>query len=180
MEIMKERQAPAWSFIYYIVAVQVLSPGGRNRRASFRTGAETLDLTGKGRDKAFSNPVERSIAQPRQKRDSKRGESLTFLMITDAPQGEILHGAPDRGRLTVILNFFHFLMIAPTVVAFSPSFSPSPSQPCAEVYLNEVFYGAGYFIPHMGWPCKLCNTVVPGKRASLKHYRLHLCLHDAT
>ncbi len=49
------------------------------------------------------------------------GWSLTFLRIIDAPRGEILHGAPVRGRLTVILNFFHFLIIAPTVVAFSPS-----------------------------------------------------------
>ncbi len=36
----------------------------------------------------------------------------------------ILHGALVRGRLTVILNFFHFLIIAPTVVAFSPSYLP--------------------------------------------------------
>ncbi len=28
---------------------------------------------------------------------------LTVLMIFETPQGEILHGAPDRGRLTVIL-----------------------------------------------------------------------------
>ncbi len=52
------------------------------------------------------------------------GWSLTFLRITDTPQREILHGAPVRGRLTVILNFFHFLIIAPTVVAFSPSYCP--------------------------------------------------------
>ncbi len=47
------------------------------------------------------------------------GWSLTFLRIIDTPRGEILQGAPVRGRLTVILNFFHFLIIAPTVVAFS-------------------------------------------------------------
>ncbi len=52
------------------------------------------------------------------------GWSLTFLRIIDTPRGEILHGAPVRGRLTVILNFFHFLIIAPTVVAFSPSCLP--------------------------------------------------------
>jgi len=39
-------------------------------------------------------------------------------MIIEAPRGEILHGAPDRGRLTVVLYLFHFVMIAPTVVAF--------------------------------------------------------------
>ncbi len=49
------------------------------------------------------------------------GWSLTFLRIIDTPWGEILHGAPVRGRLTVILNFLYFLIIAPTVVAFSPS-----------------------------------------------------------
>ncbi len=49
------------------------------------------------------------------------GWSLTFLRIIDTPRGEILHGAPVRGRLPVILNFFHFRIIAPTVVAFSPS-----------------------------------------------------------
>ncbi len=49
------------------------------------------------------------------------GWSLTFLRIVDTPRGEILHGAPVRGRLTVILNFFNFLIIVPTVVAFSPS-----------------------------------------------------------
>ena len=49
------------------------------------------------------------------------GWSLTFLVITDIPRGEILRGAPDRGRLAVTLSFFHFLTIAPTVVYFSPS-----------------------------------------------------------
>ena len=50
------------------------------------------------------------------------GWSLTFLIIIDIPQGEILRGAPDRGRLAVTLCFFHFLIIAPTVVNFSPSY----------------------------------------------------------
>ncbi len=49
------------------------------------------------------------------------GWFLTVLMITETPRGEILHGAPDRGRLTVILCFFHLRIIAPTVVTFSPS-----------------------------------------------------------
>ena len=47
--------------------------------------------------------------------------SLTFLIIIDIPRGEILCGAPDQGRLAVTLWFFHFLIIAPTVVNFSPS-----------------------------------------------------------
>ncbi len=50
--------------------------------------------------------------------------SLTFLRIIDIPRGKILHWAPVQGRLTVILNFFHFLITAPTVVAFSPSCLP--------------------------------------------------------
>ncbi len=33
------------------------------------------------------------------------GWFLTVLMIIETPRGEILHGAPDRGRLTVILCF---------------------------------------------------------------------------
>ena len=49
------------------------------------------------------------------------GWSLTFLIIIDIPWGEILRGAPDRGRLAVTLCFFHFLIIDPTVVNFSPS-----------------------------------------------------------
>ncbi len=52
------------------------------------------------------------------------GWSLTFLRIIDTPRGETLHGASVRGRLTVILNFFHFLIIVPTVVAFLPSCLP--------------------------------------------------------
>ncbi len=49
------------------------------------------------------------------------GWFLTVLMIIETPRGEILHGAPVRGRLTVILCFFHLRIIAPTVVTFSPS-----------------------------------------------------------
>ncbi len=60
------------------------------------------------------------------------GWFLTFLRIIISPWGKIFHGAPVRGGLTVILNFFHFLIIAPTVVSFSPScLSCSPYQPCA-------------------------------------------------
>ncbi len=49
------------------------------------------------------------------------GWFLTVLMIIETPRGEILHGVPVRGRLTVILCFFHLRIIAPTVVSFSPS-----------------------------------------------------------
>ncbi len=52
------------------------------------------------------------------------GWSLTFLRIIDTARGQILHGAPVRGRLTVILNFVHLLIFGPTVVAFSPSCLP--------------------------------------------------------
>ncbi|MEQ2225397.1 hypothetical protein ILYODFUR_017004 [Ilyodon furcidens] len=51
-------------------------------------------------------------------------------MIIDAPRGEILHGGPDQGRLTIILNFFHFLIIAPAVVVFSPS--------CLAIFLYTI------------------------------------------
>src|SRR4029434_471296 len=53
-----------------------------------------------------------------------QGLFRTFRMITDTARGEILHGAPDRGRLTVVWCCFHLLIIAPTVVCFSPSCLP--------------------------------------------------------
>ncbi len=62
------------------------------------------------------------------------GRSLTFLRIIDTLWGKILHGAPVRGRLTVILNFFHFLIIAPSHQAVC-LLSCSPSQPCAGLQL---------------------------------------------
>ena len=45
--------------------------------------------------------------------------SLPSLIIIIAPWGEILHGAPHRGHLMVILCVFHFQIMASTVV---PSF----------------------------------------------------------
>ncbi len=54
------------------------------------------------------------------------GWSLTFLRIIDTPRGENLHGAPVRGRLTVILNFFHFLIIAPTLRLLTKLFAYCP------------------------------------------------------
>jgi len=39
-------------------------------------------------------------------------------MIILTPQDEILRGAPDRGRLSVVLYVFHFLTISPTVNFF--------------------------------------------------------------
>ncbi len=49
------------------------------------------------------------------------GWFLTVLMIIKTPRGEILHGAPVRGRLTVILCFFYLRIITTAVVTFSPS-----------------------------------------------------------
>jgi len=39
-------------------------------------------------------------------------------MIILTPRDEILRGAPDRGRLSVVLYVFHFLTVAPTVDCF--------------------------------------------------------------
>ncbi len=50
------------------------------------------------------------------------GFLLTVLVIILTPRGEILHGAPDRGRLSVVL---YFLIIAPTVDFFAPSCLPN-------------------------------------------------------
>ncbi len=52
------------------------------------------------------------------------GFLLTVLVIILTPRGEILRGAPDRGRLSVVLYVFHFLIIAPTVDLFTPSCLP--------------------------------------------------------
>ncbi len=52
------------------------------------------------------------------------GFLLTVLVIILTPRGESLRGAPDRGRLSVVLYVFHFLIIAPTVDFFTPSCLP--------------------------------------------------------
>lgn len=49
------------------------------------------------------------------------GFLLTVLVIILTPRGEILRGAPDRGRLSVVLYVFHFLI---TVDFFKPSCLP--------------------------------------------------------
>ncbi len=57
------------------------------------------------------------------------GWFLTVLMIIENPRGEILHGAPVRRRLTVILSFFHLRIILQTVPFSSWRWSCSPLQP---------------------------------------------------
>src|SRR4029434_397441 len=52
------------------------------------------------------------------------GLPCTFRMITDTARGDILHGAPDLERWTVVWCCFHLRIIAPIVVCFSPSFQP--------------------------------------------------------
>ncbi len=52
------------------------------------------------------------------------GFLLTVLVIILTPRGEILRGAPDQGRLSVVLYVFHFLIMAPTVDFFTPSCLP--------------------------------------------------------
>src|SRR4029434_4389846 len=48
----------------------------------------------------------------------------TFRMITDTARWDILHGAPDLERWTVVWCCFHLRIIAPIVVCFSPSCLP--------------------------------------------------------
>src|SRR4029434_2660229 len=48
------------------------------------------------------------------------GLVCTFRMITDTARGDILHGAPDLERLTVVWCCFHLRI----VVCFSPSCLP--------------------------------------------------------
>ena len=52
------------------------------------------------------------------------GLFCTFRLITDTARGDILHGAPDLERLTVVWCCFHLRIIAPIVVCFSPSCLP--------------------------------------------------------
>uniref|UniRef100_A0A8C7Q8Y1 Pyridine nucleotide-disulphide oxidoreductase domain 1 n=1 Tax=Oncorhynchus mykiss TaxID=8022 RepID=A0A8C7Q8Y1_ONCMY len=52
------------------------------------------------------------------------GFLLTVLVIILTPRGEIWREAPDRGRLSVVLYVFHFLIIAPTVDFVKPSCLP--------------------------------------------------------
>ncbi len=59
------------------------------------------------------------------------GFLLTVLVIILTPRGEILCGAPDRGRLSVVLYVFHFLIIARTVDFFTYLLQIQSSQPGA-------------------------------------------------
>src|SRR4029434_1205391 len=56
----------------------------------------------------------------------------TFRMITDTARGDILHGAPDLERLTVVWCCFHLRIIAPIVVCFSPSCLPMDLSPITD------------------------------------------------
>ncbi|KAJ0019058.1 hypothetical protein NQD34_006627 [Periophthalmus magnuspinnatus] len=49
------------------------------------------------------------------------GVLFSVLVVILTPRGEILCGVPDRGRLSVVLYVFHFLIIAPTADFFTPS-----------------------------------------------------------
>uniref|UniRef100_A0A3P9CBE0 C2H2-type domain-containing protein n=1 Tax=Maylandia zebra TaxID=106582 RepID=A0A3P9CBE0_9CICH len=71
------------------------------------------------------------------------GSLLTVLIIILTPRDEILRGAPDRGRLSVVLYVFQFLMIAPTVDFFTPSCLPIVDS------LFPVWYKMNY--------CKECG-----------------------
>lgn len=46
---------------------------------------------------------------------------VIVLVIILTPSGEILHGALDRGRLSVVLYIFHFVIFAPTMDFYTPS-----------------------------------------------------------
>ncbi len=68
------------------------------------------------------------------------GWFLSILMIIQTPRGEILHGAPDRGRLTVIFCFFHLRIIAPTVVTFSPRFFCYSVSHCSKSAGDQIIF----------------------------------------
>ncbi len=60
------------------------------------------------------------------------GFLLTVLVIILIPRGEILRGAPDRGRLSVVFYVFHFLIIAPTVDAINTGNEWRTEEPLKE------------------------------------------------
>ncbi len=68
------------------------------------------------------------------------GFLLTVLVIILTPRGEILHGAPDRGRLSVVLYVFHFLIIAPTFYFFTPSCLPIADSVFPAWYRSTIFF----------------------------------------
>ncbi len=86
------------------------------------------------------------------------GFLLTVLVIILTPRGEILHGAPDRGRLSVVLYVFHFLIIAPTVDFFTPSCLPIADSVfpawCRSTILflvsfdSSLVFFSSYFVSH--------------------------------
>src|SRR4029434_9721808 len=63
------------------------------------------------------------------------GLFCTFRMITDTAQGDILHGAPDLERLTVVWCCFHLRIIAPSAVCSSPRCLPMVV--CVWLYVHE-------------------------------------------
>jgi hypothetical protein len=83
------------SFYNYItiVAVLVPQPGRKKPQSVLPNRAETLDLTGKGRDKAepVSNPAERSICDPHDKR--RRSASAEAGL---EPRGARTEHSPQR------------------------------------------------------------------------------------
>jgi hypothetical protein len=82
------------------------------------------------------------------------GFLLTVLVIILTPRGEILRGAPDRGRLSVVLYVFHFLIIAPTVDFFKPSCLPIADSVfpawCRSTILFLVSFDSSLGLGHSG------------------------------
>ncbi len=68
------------------------------------------------------------------------GFLLTVLVIILTPRGEILRGAPDRGRLSVVLYIFHLLIIAPTVDFFTPSCLPIADSVFPAWYRSTILF----------------------------------------
>ncbi|KAI5620727.1 RNA polymerase II elongation factor ELL, partial [Silurus asotus] len=77
--------------------------------------------------------------------------------------GEILRGAPDRGRLSVVLNVFHFLIIVPTVDFFTPSCLPIADSAlpawCRSTILFPVFFNSSLVLAIVEFDCLRLWTV---------------------
>src|SRR4029434_4424400 len=91
------------------------------------------------------------------------GSFCTFRMITDTVRGDILHGAPDPERLTVVWYCFHLRIIAPIVVCFSPSCLPMVLQPISALCRSTIL-SLTSLVNSLGLPMvvrlKVCSMIL--------------------
>ncbi len=103
------------------------------------------------------------------------GFLLTVLVIILTPRGEILRGAPDRGRLSVVLYVFHFLIIAPTVDFFTPSCLPIADSVFPSLECDCLRLWTGVFYTDNEFKQMPLIQVTSGGQRSLLKKKLQVC-----